>query len=143
MRQHVGSLTAIDSDAASIREAVNGNSERWPIAFEATDFMLHMPPPCDAVYALDVFEHIAEESAFLSRLARCAPVCIIGTPSLESQRYASDISRAGHVNCVTKRGLRERMQRHWRHVFMFGMNDTTLHTGFDAMTHYLFGIGCD
>lgn len=143
VRQHVGSLMAIDSDARSIAEAERLMSPRWPVEFRVGDVLKGALPRMDAVYCLDLFEHIAAESQLLTALHAIAPVCIIGTPSLESQAYASEISKAGHVNCVTKSGLRKRMCHHWRHVFMFGMNDNTLHCGFDEMTHYLFGIGCD
>lgn len=144
VKQHVEVLVGIDVDPVSIREARQLQSaQRWPITFEVQDIMWGSWIGFDAVYCLDLFEHIADEDKLLANLRACAPVCIIGTPSLESQQYASEISKAGHVNCVTKQGLRERMQRHWKHVFMFGMNDSTLHTGHDAMTHYLFGLGCD
>ena len=66
-------------------------------------------------------------------------MCIVGTPSLESQVYASEISKLEHVNCKTKEGLRLVMKRHFREVFMFGMNDETLHTG--TMPAYLFALG--
>jgi 2-polyprenyl-3-methyl-5-hydroxy-6-metoxy-1,4-benzoquinol methylase len=141
VRQHVAHVVAIDVDPVSIQEAKEHASPNWPVDFGVMDIMTCPQIGFDAVYCLDLFEHIADEKRLLQNLHGCAPVCIIGTPSLESQRYASAISKAGHVNCVTKAGLRERMLRHWNHVFMFGMNDTTLHTGHDAMTHYLFGIG--
>jgi hypothetical protein len=95
----------------------------------------------DACYCLDLFEHLPDEAGLLGKLAAVAPLCVIGTPSLESQAYASEISKREHINCVTKRGLHERMAKHWKEVIVLGMNDTTLHTGHDAMTHYLFGIG--
>ena len=143
VRQHVGTLVAIDFDPTSIEEAKILMSPRWPIHFQCRDIMMYPWSGFEAVYSIDLFEHIADDERLLSNLRECAPVCLIGTPSLESQAHASDISRREHVNCVTKSGLREKMQRHWRHVFMFGMNDETLHTGHDSMTHYLFGLGCD
>lgn len=141
VRQHVAKLVGIDVDEASIVEARRLMSERWPVDFLVHDIMAKPLNGFTAAYCLDLFEHIADEQRLLSHLRHCAAVVVIGTPSLESQRYASEISRAGHVNCVSKAGLRERMLRHWRHVFMFGMNDETLHTGHDGMTHYLLGLG--
>lgn len=142
VRQHVGGLTGVDLDPVSVREAMEQCSSSWPVIFRKHDILLGAIAGFDAVYCLDVFEHIKDEQTLLSNLRACAPVCIIGTPSLESQRYASEGSKAGHVNCVTKSQLRKRMQRHWTHVFMFGMNDEILHVGHDGMTHYLFGLGC-
>lgn len=95
----------------------------------------------DAVYALDVLEHVSvvHEYAFLHNICRALGAygtCIIGMPSLESQPYASPISQAGHVNCKTEDGLRMLMRRHFHNVYVFGMNDEVVHTGFGAMCHY-------
>lgn len=142
VRQHVAHVDAVDFDGESIKQAMLNMSVRWPIMFKQHDILSGPLPGFDAVFCLDLFEHIppAQEYQFLQNLKACAPVCIIGTPSLESQQYASQISKDGHVNCVTKNGLRERLLKHYSQVFMFGMNDETLHTGFDGMTHYLFAI---
>jgi hypothetical protein len=32
------------------------------------------------------------------------------------------------------------MQRYFKHVFMFSMNDEVVHTGFFPMAHYLFAL---
>lgn len=112
--------------------------------FDIPDFDITQDyvPGCDGVYMLDVFEHIKPEleSAMLENLSCCAPVCIIGTPSLESQKYASTLSLAKHVNCKTGEDLRASCKKHWKNVFMFGMNDETLHTGFLPMSHYLIAL---
>jgi len=143
VRQHVKRLVGIDIDRASIIEAKRLMSEHWPIDFIEHDIMAKPLHGFDAVYALDFFEHIADEERLLRHLRICSNVAVIGTPSLESQQYASDISKAGHVNCVTKAQLRERLGKFWKHVFVLGMNDETLHTGFDAMTHYLVALAVD
>jgi len=98
--------------------------------------------PYDGVYMLDVFEHIAPELEYqmLDNLHACAPVCIIGTPSLRSQEYASARSKQQHINCKNGDDLKASLRKHWRHVFMFGMNDETLHTGYFGMTHYLLAM---
>lgn len=140
--QHVGRLQAVDRDRASIASAYRNTPKDspWRIWFNDWDIMKQGPlRGFDAVYSLDLFEHLREEDHFLDTLSRCAPLCIIGTPSLESQAHASEVSRTEHVNCKTKAGLREAMKYHFRHVFMFGMNDETLHTG--IMSAYLFALG--
>lgn len=143
VRQHVLSLDAIDVDAAAIARAREGMAQRWPVFFAQGDVLKHSFKGYDAVYCLDLFEHIPRSAGLLERLAKIAPLCIVGTPSAESQAHASAISKREHVNCVTKRQLRDEMESWWKHVFVLGMNDTALHTGHDAMTHYLIGIGCD
>ena len=143
VRQHVANLDAIDIDESAIAIAEKNYSLRWPVFFLCADVLKTTFIGYDACYCLDLFEHLRDEAGLLARLAAIAPICVIGTPSVEAQIYASEISQREHVNCVSKSGLRDRMAKHWRHVFVLGMNDTTLHTGHDAMTHYLFGIGCN
>ena len=99
----------------------------------------------NAIYALDVLEHIEpmNESLFLGNIVlSLAPhgVFICGTPSFESQRYASPNSVREHVNCKTERGLRSVLGIYFEHVFLFGMNDETLHTGFGPMCQYRLAV---
>lgn len=138
VRQAVGILTAVDIKVHPCEQ-----SEKWPIIFKDWNILTGPLPGFDAVYCLDVFEHIAEEDTLLQNLRACAPVCVIGAPSIESQKYASQLSKEGHVNCVTGEYLRGAMARHWKHVFMFGMNDEVVHTGYLPMAHYLFGVGVE
>lgn len=99
----------------------------------------------DAAFALDVLEHISPdvEDEFVANI--CSSIwehgtLIIGTPSLESQAYASEESLKYHVNTKTEEELRETLRRHFHNVYLFGMNDTTLHTGYGPMCHYRFAI---
>jgi 2-polyprenyl-3-methyl-5-hydroxy-6-metoxy-1,4-benzoquinol methylase len=140
VRQHVGELTAVDIDPASIEEARVNDSRRWPVRFWVHDIMAEPLPGFDAVYCLDVFEHIEDERKFLANLRACAPVAVIGTPSLESQAYASELSRKGHVNCKRGPDLKRAIEQHWKHVFMFSMSDEVVHTGFQPMAHYLIAL---
>lgn len=142
VRQSVHCLHAIDIDAESIGEARRNNySDKWPVWYSQAD-VADISVPYDAVFALDVLEHVPahDSPAFLAHLAELAPVCIIGTPSLESQQYASELSKEGHINCMSGETLRAECSKHWSQVFMFGMNDSVLHTGFLPMAHYLFAL---
>lgn len=105
----------------------------------------HMDKEFEAAYALDVLEHVhpAREDAFMRNV--CASLdpygtFIVGMPSRESQPYASMLSRQGHVNCKSEEELRELMARYFRCVYLFGMNDETLHTGFGPMCHYRIAV---
>lgn len=142
VRQTVGNLTALDIDDQMIEDAKAHQSPKWDILYKLGD-MSAVSGGFDAMYALDVLEHVlpSEEGIFLSMAASLAPVCIIGMPSLESQKYASPLSAANHVNCKTEEGLRATMKRHFAHVFMFSMNDEVVHTGFGPLAHYRFALG--
>ena len=145
VRQHVGWLTAIDIDLKSIDEAKRANGVKWAVDFNVHDLIESPMRGFEAVYCLDVLEHIAPqlEQRFLQNLKACAPVAVIGMPSLESQRYASKLSRAGHVNCKSGSELKSALLRHWQHVFMFSMSDEVVHTGFQPMAHYLLALAVD
>jgi len=144
VRQHLApgaTLQAVDINREYIGSAKRNNPKdsRWRIFPGDWDILDSPLGPFEAVYCLDLFEHIREEDRLLGNLARSAPVCIVGTPSLESQKYASEISKLEHVNCKTKEGLREVMKKHFKEVFMFGMSDEVVHTG--IMPAYLFALG--
>jgi hypothetical protein len=145
VRQKVKELVAIDLDEKSIEEAKARQSPEWPICFMHADFTKERFVGFDAAYALDVIEHVepTQTHEFLSRMRTAAPLVIVGSPSLESQDWASDLSKAGHVNCMTENALRLAMEKHFRHVFIFGMNDEVVHTGFGPMCHYRFAIGVE
>lgn len=102
-------------------------------------------PRVDSIFALDVLEHINpdDEKAFLTNVCKSVDnsgLVILGVPTLESQTYASQGSRDGHVNCKSGDALRETLLEHFKQVLILGMNDETLHTGFLPMSHYIFAI---
>jgi 2-polyprenyl-3-methyl-5-hydroxy-6-metoxy-1,4-benzoquinol methylase len=146
VQQTVGSVTAVDFDPVFIADAQARMNPHWPLQVFVHD-MLAGPVPgrFDAVYALDVLEHIApdQEERFLANaVASLAPtgVAIFGMPTLESQAYASPQSKAGHVNCKTGEALRETMERYFHTVFVFSMNDEVVHTGYYRMAHYVLAV---
>ena len=106
-----------------------------------------MPGDFDSAYALDVLEHIRPEDEDLFIRNMIAPlesngVVILGMPSLESQDYASPISKEGHVNCKSMPAFKALMETYFHNVFMFSMNDEVVHTGYHKMAHYLFALCC-
>jgi 2-polyprenyl-3-methyl-5-hydroxy-6-metoxy-1,4-benzoquinol methylase len=148
VQQEVGRVTAIDFDPVFVADVKRRMDPGWPFECLVHD-MLDRPMPAsfDGVYAIDVIEHInsADADRFVRNLAaslRPDGVCLIGTPSLESQARASKLSRAGHVNCMSEPQLRELMGRHFAHVFIFSMNDEVVHTGRFDMANYLLALCC-
>ena len=67
---------------------------------------------------------------------------MIGTPNDSASQYASPASQLGHVNMFSAERLQALMRKHFKHVFMFGMNDEVVHTGFHPMCHYLMVLAC-
>ena len=141
-------VTATDFDPVFIEDA----KERMKTDGWACDTLVHdilsgpVPPGgFDAAYSLDVFEHIVpeQENLFVGNIAKSLTktgVAIIGSPSLQSQVYASPGSKAGHVNCKDGKAYKAVMERFFENVFLFSMNDEVVHTGYHPMAHYLFAI---
>jgi 2-polyprenyl-3-methyl-5-hydroxy-6-metoxy-1,4-benzoquinol methylase len=146
VQQEVKALSATDFDEVFVEDVKARMVERWRFRIFAHDLLAGpIPGNYDGVFALDVLEHIKpeDEDRFLTNAF--APLvfegaAIVGTPSLESQVYASPTSKAGHVNCKTMPELKSTMQRYFHNVFMFSMNDEVVHTGFHPMAHYLFAV---
>jgi len=146
VQQEVGALTAIDFDPLFIEDIKSRADPDWPLDCAVHD-MLAGPyaGKFDALYSLDVLEHIEQdkEDLFLrNALQSLIPegVAIVGMPSLESQSYASPQSKEGHVNCKSGNDFKRLMQGYFHNVFMFSMNDEVVHTGYFPMAHYLLAV---
>ena len=144
--QGVKRLICTDIDEELLRE----NVERC-VAFKNMEFRYHdfrreaFPESVDAVYHVDVLEHIFshEESVFMANLcASLKPngIMVIGTPNIVAEQYASAHSKTGHVNLKDHKSLRALCERHFQNVFLFSMNDEVLHTGYYPMAHYLWAL---
>ncbi len=147
--QEVASVHGIDFEPVVLEDA------RERFAAEGDDratFAIHdmLEGPTeqrfDAAFALDVIEHIPpdREGDFIANIAGSLKpdgICILGTPNIAAEKYASEASREGHVNLKSPQALRESLAPHFQNVFSFGMNDEVLHTGYHAMCHYILAMG--
>jgi SAM-dependent methyltransferase len=145
--QEVGSLCAIDFDKVFVDDANKRMENLWKFDCRVHDILSGPVEggPFDAAYSLDVLEHIskADEQRYVSHITRSLTdegILIIGTPSIQSQRYASEGSKAGHVNCKDHKELKELVLHFFHNAFIFSMNDEVVHTGFYPMAHYLFAV---
>lgn len=146
--QTTGKVVAYDFDPLFVEDIRRRRSERWPIEAHCHDILeAPLPNAHDGIYSLDVIEHIprTDEHRYLSNLQDSLTddgVLIIGTPSLESQSYASPPSKEGHVNCKSGDELKALLKNYFDNVFLFSMNDEVVHTGFAPMAHYLLAVCC-
>jgi 2-polyprenyl-3-methyl-5-hydroxy-6-metoxy-1,4-benzoquinol methylase len=139
-------VTGVDLDGEAIEQAQK-TLRASGITFLQGDILDHHFGEFEAVISLDVVEHIepSAESGFWATVRENLTddgFCVIGTPNGTAAAYASSQSKIAHVNLFTAERLVETMRRHFRNVFLFGMNDEVLHTGFYPMSHYLFALGC-
>ena len=118
----------------------------WPFECKVHDILSGpMEGEFDAAYSLDVIEHIppADEHRFVNNIVRSLNehgMLIVGSPSLQSQTYASPPSKEGHVNCKDHKDLKSLLLEYFHHALIFSMNDEVVHTGFYPMAHYLFAV---
>ncbi|MBD5781401.1 class I SAM-dependent methyltransferase [Pelagicoccus sp. NFK12] len=134
----------IDFDEESIAWAKR-NFEDEKRQFKASNFVGTCEGTFDAVASLDVIEHIEPERDALyweTVVAHLAPggTAVIGTPSLNSQKYASAVSKAGHINVYDHTRMLETANKHFRKVLLFSANDEVVHTGYYPMAHYLIAV---
>tara|TARA_B100000963_G_C22566990_1_gene644206 strand:+ start:486 stop:1172 length:687 start_codon:yes stop_codon:yes gene_type:complete len=150
VRQNVKNLTLSDYDPMFVSHVKSQNCLQWKVKCLVLDLTKeHSKLKYDAIYMIDVFEHISplKEDNFLKNLIKSinqAGTVIIGVPSLESQALIPIESRdPGHINCKTGNELSTTLQRYFKNVFIFSMNDEIIHTGHNKMAHYLFAICCN
>jgi len=137
-------LFCTDFDPIFIRNAKKINRDLKKIKFRVHDYIknpIRLPFRPSTCFCLDVLEHIPQplEDKFIKNLkASCdkTAMFIFGSPSLESQEYASKASREGHVNCKTGVQIKETLKKYFSRVLLFSMNDEVLHTGYEPMAHY-------
>lgn len=139
-------IVAVDFDEAAISHAKK-NIIKNNISFIYDDFIGKIYGEFKAVVSLDVIEHIetASEDRFMETI--CSNLepqgfAVIGTPNITAQEYASEGSKIGHINLYSAERLLALMQKYFHNVFLFGMNDEVVHTGFYPMCHYMIVIGC-
>lgn len=142
----VGQLQVTDFDPYFVEKVRENARYEWQEVAAVHDITsAPFTPLSDATYCLDVFEHIEPEfeSTVLENLKGSVQddgVVIIGIPSLESQKYASDQSKQGHVNCKSGNDFKSLLEAHFKQVFLFSMNDEVVHTGYYPMAHYLMAV---
>lgn len=148
VRQEVAGVVATDFDPVFIERNRQNRESPWPIDFRVHDMLAGpLAEGFNGAYAIDVIEHIPaeQEQLFVKHMAASLHpqgVCLVGTPSLQSQAYASPPSREGHINCKDAPALRKLMAVFFHNVFIFSMNDEVVHTGFTPMAHYLWALCC-
>jgi cyclopropane fatty-acyl-phospholipid synthase-like methyltransferase len=147
VRQTVPRVLAIDFDPVFVEDVNRRMADKWRFECKVHDMLAGpLDERLESAYSLDVLEHILprDEERFLANTVASLTddgVLIVGSPSLQSQTYASKASKEGHVNCKDHEELRLLMRKYFHNVFMFSMNDEVVHTGFGPMAHYLIAVG--
>ena len=139
-------ILAVDFDEIAIRHAKK-SIDKPNISVIHDNFLGQKYGSFESVICLDVIEHIPqkkENTFFVTVLKNLDKngILILGTPNKTADKYASKYSRIGHINLYNAERLNTIVSKYFNNVFIFGMNDEVLHTGFHPMCHYLFALGC-
>lgn len=147
--QFVEHLHCVDWDERSLEGCKRRLSHLKNVTYECVNLNeTTLSVEADAAYSVDLIEHLepTDEAVFMQNITsflKPSSILITGTPNITSLPYASPQSKSQHVNLKSKKSLQELTKIYFKHCFMFGMNDEIVHTGFAAMSHYLFSIGAE
>lgn len=149
---NVQQVIGIDYDADSIQWAEK-NLKNEKLEFIEGDFLSGGcekigKENVDAIVSLDVIEHIepSREEEFLNTVhdnLKKDGFLILGTPNIEMLNYTSELTRKIHINNYSQDRLYKSLSRKFHNVFIFGMNDEVLHTGFYPMSCYIMALCCN
>lgn len=145
--QFVGKVLAIDIEERLIKSDRERLSMIKNIEFKKMDICRQIPKEkFEAAYSIDVLEHLEPKlnKAFFENTCKCLTedgICIVGTPNITANKYATARSKVQHINLQSQQTLRFWLSKYFRNVFMFSANDEVIHTGFAPMAHYIFGMG--
>ena len=146
VKQTVNQLDLCDTDLNLIQNAKKITKKKWKLNFFIHDFLKKkLNKKYDAIYLLDVLEHISKknEKKFLSNITKSLNsdgICIVGMPALEFQKFSRPKNISGHINCKTAKDLKKFLKYFFNNVLIFSMNDEVVHTGFEKMACYFFAI---
>ena len=141
--QHCAHVTGLELKQTELAEARVLN-RRDNVEFAAGDFFeMDSSIRYDAIVALDVIEHMDMESGrrLLEGIAAHldgSGMAVLGTPSLYSYEYQSELSKASHVKCYDQAELVQLVETAFGRAVPFSMNDEVVHTGFPKMAWYYF-----
>lgn len=149
--QAVDSLYALDWEerfiADNAKRLVDINNIRF-LSHDINQGAIDEKIKVSAIYSVDFWEHLepSKEDTVMHNMItayedRESAVMIIGTPNLSASKYASPQSAALHINLKSHATLKALLEKYFFNVFMFGMNDEVVHTGYAPMCQYLWGIG--
>lgn len=141
----------LDTDAikwAKDNIAIHNCENKINVSFIEDNFINKKYGDFDAIVSLDVIEHIDKkyESDFINTLdinLKKEGIAIIGTPNKLMDSYASEASKVGHINLYNQKTLYNLLSQKFHNVFIFGMNDEVVHTGFYPMSCYIMALCCN
>lgn len=141
LSQHCKNVLGIDTKKTEIEEGKKINKRENLVFLHQDLFDFDPSNKFDVVIALDVIEHLHQETAAkfmnkISMIVKDTGMVILGTPSIYSYSYQGALSKASHVKCYDKTELLSFVELYFGRTVGFSMNDEIVHTGHDKMSWY-------
>jgi 2-polyprenyl-3-methyl-5-hydroxy-6-metoxy-1,4-benzoquinol methylase len=141
--QHATKVTGLDTKEYEIKGA-RAINRRKNVNFKQIDFFEY-EPSCkyDVIVAIDVIEHMPENVGYKlveksAKHLHNTGMLVLGTPSLYSYEYQSELSKSAHVKLYDQQELVHLVETYYSRTISFSMNDELVHTGFHKMAWYYF-----
>lgn len=145
LSQHCEHVTGLDVNF-EIEEA-RQISRRRNTEFILQDLFTYKPESqFDVAVCLDVIEHMPVEEGHklveaMVKLLKPTGMLVVGSPSIHSYPYQSDLSKASHIKCYDLPELLDVIGTYCGRTLPFMMNDEMVHTGHPKMAWYYFILG--
>jgi len=140
LAQHSKSVVGVELKRTEFEEARRVN-KRDNLEFRCCDLFEMPDGEFDVVIALDVIEHmdVVKGHRLIEAMTKnlsASGMLIVGTPSIYSYPFQSDLSQASHVHCYDQVELLELIDHYCERTIPFSMNDEMLHTGHHKLAWY-------
>jgi 2-polyprenyl-3-methyl-5-hydroxy-6-metoxy-1,4-benzoquinol methylase len=136
-------LIAVDFYQSHIQDAKKYICEHVEnIEFKGLDFLeSEFDLEFDFCVSFDVLEHIdpKQSDLFIDKVFAALKhdgSAIIGVPSLNAQRYTSNVNKNSHINCKSRQSRLCELRKKFKKVYVYSMNDEVVHTGYFEMAQY-------
>jgi len=149
VKQSVKKLSVVTKENFTFKESFKNNNKKFNINFFlhniAEKKMSKVNKKYDAIYSLDFINKLSKKNEifFLSNCLNQLDnngIFIIGTPTKESSKFASKITKVVNKNSYSGDEFKNLLKKYFNNVFLFSMNDEVVHTGFVKMAHYIIAI---
>lgn len=137
-------VLGVDFDEEAIAYAVEAN-ESENIVFQLDNFLGKEYGEFDGIVSFDVLEHIypEHEKEYMDTIMlnlKEDGALVIGTPSLETQKFSKENVAGAHVNVYKGEDLYDMLKQYFYNVYLFTQNDEVIHTGHLRMANYLIAV---
>lgn len=139
-------VLGVDFDEEAIDYAIsNPGKNGGNIEFRKENFLDKTYGEFDGIVSFDVIEHIYPENVdtymrtVINNL-KDTGTFIVGTPSLETQKYSKENISGAHVNVYRGEDFYKMLNMYFNNVYLFTQNDEIIHTGHLRMANYLIAV---